>query len=60
MYLRHYVSLALLLVAAGGAAKAASDQIYDEKAQARQQVSAAIAQASKSGKNVVLVFGANW
>ncbi len=60
MYLRQYLSLALVLLAARGAAKAASDQIYDEKAEARQQVSAAIAQASRSGKHVVLVFGANW
>ncbi len=60
MYLRQYFSLALVLLAAGGAAKAASDRIYDEKAVARQQVTAAIAQASKSGKNVVLIFGANW
>jgi protein disulfide-isomerase len=62
MYLRRYLSLGLVLLAAWGAAKAASasDQIYDEKVEASQQVSAAIAQASKRGKNVVLVFGANW
>ena len=60
MCFRQYLSFAVVLLAARGAAKAASDQIYDEKAEARQQVSAAIAQASKSGKNVVLVFGANW
>ena len=34
--------------------------IYDESADAHQQVAAAIAQASKSGKNIVLDFGANW
>ena len=33
---------------------------YDENADAHQQVTAAIAEASKGQKNVVLVFGANW
>jgi len=33
---------------------------YDEKADAQQQITAAIAEASKAQKNVVLVFGANW
>jgi len=33
---------------------------YDEKADAHQQVTAAIAEASKAQKNVILVFGANW
>ena len=39
---------------------AAESPIYDERADAHQQVAAAIAQASRSGKNVVLDFGANW
>lgn len=39
---------------------AADHPIYDEEADAHQQVQAAIVEASKSGKNVVLDFGANW
>jgi len=39
---------------------AADNPIYDESANAHQQVAAAIAEATKSGKNVVLDFGANW
>ena len=39
---------------------AADNPIYDEKADAHRQIEAAIAQASRSGKNVVLDFGANW
>jgi thioredoxin 1 len=39
---------------------AAENPIYDEKADAHQQVGAAIQAASKSGRNIVLDFGANW
>lgn len=38
----------------------ASETIYDEKADAHKQVAAAIEEASRSGKNIVLIFGANW
>ena len=41
-------------------ARAEGQQIYDTRADARQEISAAIARASKTGQNVVLVFGANW
>ena len=54
----------LLILAAAlvltGLARAASEAIYDEKADAPKQVSAAIAKALRSGKHIVLVFGANW
>jgi thioredoxin 1 len=53
--------LALLLFA--GMTATAEEPIYDEKADANQQIAAAIAAASESGKparNIVLVFGANW
>ena len=54
----------LLILAAAlvltGLARAASEAIYDEKADAPKQVSAAIAEALRSGKHIVLVFGANW
>jgi len=49
---------AVLLFA--GLAVAAEEPLYDEKADARQQVTAALAEAAKTGKNVVLVYGANW
>lgn len=42
------------------ALSAAENPIYDEKADAHQQVDAAIQAASKSGRNIVLDFGANW
>ncbi|HKT11096.1 MAG TPA: thioredoxin family protein [Terriglobia bacterium] len=41
-------------------ARAASQQIYDTQADARQDIAAAISRASKTGRNIVLVFGANW
>ena len=44
----------------GRALLAADNPIYDERADARQQVQAAILEASRSGRNVVLDFGANW
>jgi len=41
-------------------AAAASEDIFDEKADAHQQIASAIAKASKEGKNIILDFGANW
>ncbi|HEX5411611.1 MAG TPA: hypothetical protein VFZ27_07090 [Terriglobia bacterium] len=41
-------------------AKSASQPVYDEQADARRDITAAMAQASKTGRNVVLIFGANW
>jgi len=46
--------------AVGTAAGRPADTLYDEKADAHQQVAAAINEASRTGKNVVLIFGANW
>ena len=40
--------------------KAASETIYDEKAAAHKLISAAITEATRSHKNIVLDFGANW
>ena len=51
-------SLPLVLLA--GVTIAADQPPYDEKADAQQQIKAAIAEASKAHKNVILVFGANW
>jgi len=36
------------------------DPLFDEKADANKQVQAAIAQATREGKNIILDFGANW
>lgn len=41
-------------------ARAATQPIYDEQADARRDIATAIAQASKTGRNIVLIFGANW
>jgi len=58
---RHYFCcLMLALLAFGRLGWAASQPIYDEKADAPEQIRAAIAEASRRGKNIVLVFGANW
>ena len=50
----------LPVVLLAGVTIAADQPPYDEKADAHQQIAAAIAKASKAQKNVVLVFGANW
>jgi thioredoxin 1 len=60
MRLRNQVFIFAAILALGGLARAASEAIYDEKADAPKQVSAAIAEAGRSGKRIVLVFGANW
>jgi thiol-disulfide isomerase/thioredoxin len=55
------VSLATTAILVSAIALAAAENsIYDEKADAHQQIAAAIAEASKSGKNIVLDFGADW
>ncbi len=48
------------LMMGAGLARAAGQPIFDEHADARRDIAAAIAQASKTGRNVVLIFGANW
>ena len=39
---------------------AADLPLYNEQADAHQEIAGALAEASKHGKNVVLIFGANW
>lgn len=39
---------------------ATSESVYDEKADAGKDIMAAVAYASRAGKRVILVFGANW
>jgi protein disulfide-isomerase len=50
----------LPLVLLAGVIIAAEQPPYDEKADAHQQITAAIVEASKAHKNIILVFGANW
>lgn len=50
----------LPLVLLAGVLFADDQPPYDEKADARQQIATAIAEASKAQKNIILVFGANW
>ena len=49
---------ALLLIA--GLTLAGEQALYDSQANANQQVAAAIAEATSTRRNVVIVFGANW
>ena len=56
---KHLLKL-LPVVFLAGTLFAVDQPPYDEKADAHQQVAAAIAEASKAQKNVILVFGANW
>jgi len=60
MRLRSQVLILAAALVLTGLARAASEAIYDEKADAPKQVTAAIAAALRSGKHIVLVFGANW
>ena len=50
----------LTLALSGGGAGAPSEAIYDEHADAVEQIRAAVAEASKSRKNIILDFGGNW
>ena len=55
-----YWFLILLLLVIGCAAKQPTTPIYDEKADARHDIAAAITNAQRSNRNIVLIFGANW
>ncbi len=48
-----------MLLAASTAARAA-ESIYDESADARKEIAAAVKEASRTHKRIILVFGANW
>ena len=60
MRLRSHVLILAATMLLAGLAQAASEAIYDEKADAPKQLSATVAEASRSGKRIMLVFGANW
>ena len=55
--MKRLLVLPLLLVAL---ACHAGDGPYNEAADARQDIKLALAQATQSGKSVIVVFGANW
>ena len=57
---RCHVLLVSMLVGVPVSAQAGSQSIFDEKADAHRQIAAAISEASKTGKNIILDFGANW
>jgi thiol:disulfide interchange protein len=57
---RIHLLLGLALIGATAVAQTPTAPIYDERADAHQAITAAIASASKTHKNVVLDFGANW
>ncbi len=52
--------LILALLVTGSVAKGASEASYDEKADAHEQINAAISEATHAHKNIVLDFGADW
>jgi thioredoxin 1 len=61
--MRAMKSLAIVLaalLAATALMAAENEPIFEEKADAHQQISAALKSAAKDGKNVILDFGANW
>ena len=55
-----HLLLGWLLVSLTALAQAPTAPLYDESADARQAISAAIVSATRTHKNVVLDFGANW
>jgi len=55
-----YWFLTLFLIAIGCAAQQPTAAVYDEKADAHRDITAAITNAEGSKRNIVLIFGANW
>src|SRR5271169_1883814 len=49
-----------ILLATTALVAAENEPIFDEKADAHQQIAAALKEAAKDGKNIILDFGANW
>ena len=52
--------LFLLVIGCARTPSQPTASIYDEKADAHHDIAAAIANAGRSQRNVVLIFGANW
>lgn len=57
---RRYCMLTLFFLAISCAATQSTAPIYNEKANAADDISAATDKAARGHKNVVLIFGANW
>ena len=62
-----YLLVILSLLLCGCARKQAESpeagpslQIYDDRADARADIAAAVAKAGETNRNVVLIFGADW
>jgi thioredoxin 1 len=55
-----FICLSAFLLLVSGAAAIAAESVYDESADARKEIAAAVKEASRGGKRIVLVFGANW
>jgi len=60
MFQARFLLVVFAVLIFGGLAVAADEPLYDEKADAHQQVAAALTEAARTGKNVILVYGANW
>jgi len=61
MNYRQYGLIILIMLALGCVRKQLNTApIYDEKADARRDITAAMAPAEAGKKNIVLIFGANW
>ena len=60
MIRRRFALWLLLLLFLGCARKQLGPPIYNEKANARQDIAAAIAHSTAGQENIVLIFGANW
>jgi thiol:disulfide interchange protein len=54
------VRVIVAIILCAGWARAENQNIYDEKADAHEQIRAALREASRSRKNIILDFGGNW
>ena len=57
---QRYGLLILAGLVFGGALDGSPERLYDQNANAQRDTTAAIADATNTHKNVVLIFGANW
>ena len=55
-----FLILSLLIFGCARNPTAPATSIYDDNADAHHDIAAAISNAGKSQRNVVLIFGANW
>jgi hypothetical protein len=53
-------ALVVLGILSAEPAKTAKPNLYDTKAEGKEQIAKALAQAQKENKRVLLKFGANW